>query len=89
MQPAMTPSTVFYVCPAPDGGWTVFGSGISPPLSTFTARGAAVRHACSQAEHVALGEVQVLGWNGSVEEYFVSASETEGRPAYKRAITPS
>jgi Uncharacterized protein conserved in bacteria (DUF2188) len=81
-----TNSTVFYVCPAPDGGWSVFGSDIAPALSTFQARDAAVQYACGIAEQAACGEVQILGWNGSVEEYHACASMTGSRPAYSRAI---
>ena len=87
MKTIATPSTVFYVSPAPNGGWAVFGSEISPPLSTFAVRGAALRHAEERAEQAALGEVQVLDWNGSVEEYVVHASASEGRPACRRAIS--
>ena len=84
-----TGSTVFYVCPAPDGGWSVFGSDIAPALSTFEARDEAVRYACDVAEQAtsgeAYGEVQILGWDGSVEEYHACASVTGSRPAYSLA----
>jgi uncharacterized protein DUF2188 len=65
-------STVLYVCPAPDGGWSVFGSDTAPALSTFDARSAAMEYACSVARKVPLAEVHLLGWNGSVEEYRAS-----------------
>jgi len=80
----MANSTVFYVCPALNGGWSVFGPDIAPALSTFAtfdARGAAVEYACRAAEEAILGEVQVLGLDGSVEEYRPCASTTVRRPA--------
>jgi hypothetical protein len=77
----MASTTVFYVCPALNGGWSVFGPDIAPALSTFDARGAAVEYACRVAEAVALGEVQVLGSDGAVEEYRACGSGTGSRPA--------
>ena len=87
MRRAATISNVFYVSPAPNGGWAVFGSEIAPPLSTFARRGSALEHARFRARQVALGEVQVLDWNGAVEEFFVNASPRDGRPACWRAIS--
>ena len=89
MQESTTAATVFYVSPVPDGSWGVFGSDIAPPLSTFEARASAIDHACRRADQVALGEVQVLDWSGSVNEYFVRMSICEGRPACRRAISQS
>jgi len=66
---AMTTASVFYVCPAPDGDWSVFGSDISPELSRFTARDLAVEYACGIAEMAPFGEVQVLTLNGGVEKF--------------------
>ncbi len=86
MQESTTTSTVFYVSPMPSGSWSVFGSEIAPPLSTFEARTSAIEHACSRADQVALGEVQVLDWSGAVDEYFVRMSICEGRPSCRRAI---
>lgn len=86
MRPPATGSSVFYVCPAPDGGWSVFGSDIAPALSTFEAREEAVRYACDVADQAAYGEVQILGWDGSVEEYHACASVTGSRPAHSGAI---
>jgi hypothetical protein len=83
----MESSTVFYVCPALHGGWAVFGSDIAPALSTFDARDEAVEYACGVAERLPLAEVQVLGWNGSVEEYRACASLTGSRPAFAQAIS--
>lgn len=77
----MANSTVIYVCPALNGGWSVFGPDIVPALPTFDARGAAVEYACRVAEEVTLGEVQVLGSDGAVEEYRACASATGSRPA--------
>lgn len=87
MQRTTAVSHVFYVSPVPAGGWAVFGSDISPPLSTFELRGSALVHAREKAQQVALSEVQVLDWNGSVEEFFVNASPAHGRPACWRAIS--
>jgi len=87
MQRATAIAKVFYVSPVPAGGWAVFGSDISPPLSTFALRGMALEHARVRAQKVALSEVQVLDWNGSVEEFFVNASPSDGRPACWRAIS--
>jgi hypothetical protein len=87
MRRAMTGSTVFYVCPVPNGDWSVFGSDIAPALSTFDAREPAVKYACGIAEQVALGEVQILDWNGAVEEYYACASMTGSRPAFHRTIS--
>lgn len=87
MQRTTTASKVFYVSPVPAGGWAVFGSEVAPPLSTFDWRGSALEHARERARQVALGEVQVLDWNGSVEEIFVNASPADGRPACWRAIS--
>ena len=84
----MSRSTIFYVCPTPNGSWSVFGSSIAPALSTFDARSAATEYACGVAGKVPLSEVQVFGWNGSVEEYRASASPSQpvdspasGRPS--------
>ncbi len=71
----MSSSAIFYVCPSPDGGWSVFGSDIAPALSTFDARSAAMEYARIVAQNVAPAEVRLLGWNGSVEEYRVKAGE--------------
>jgi len=71
-------SNVYYVCPAPRGGWSVFGSGIEPPLSTFAARDAAVEFACEVAESAVPGEVRILGFGGTVEELWVCASAARG-----------
>jgi len=86
-QQAVTTSTVFYVSPLPDGGWAVFGSNIAPPISTFPARGDALRHAHAAADRASLGEVQVLGWSGSVEEYWVRPCVPQQRPGFHRSIT--
>ncbi len=83
----MTSSTVFYVCPTPEGGWSVFGSDVAPALSKFYFRQEAVEYACRAAEQSDLGEVQVLGWDGGVEEVRGCASATGDRPAFRRAIT--
>jgi len=48
---------------------------IAPALSTFDARSAAMEYACIVAQNVAPAEVNLLGWNGSVEEYRVKAGE--------------
>jgi hypothetical protein len=82
----MSRSTIFYVCPTPNGDWSVFGSGIGPALSTFDARSAAMEYACGVAGEVPLAEVQVFGWNGSVDEYRASASPSQRtvRPASDR-----
>jgi hypothetical protein len=88
-QPSVTTSTVFYVSPMPRGGWAVFGPDIAPPLSTFSARGDALRHAYAVADRASLGEVQVLGWSGSVEEYWVRPSVPQQRPGCHRSITLS
>ncbi|MEP6942594.1 MAG: DUF2188 domain-containing protein [Betaproteobacteria bacterium] len=71
-------ANIYYVCPAPRGGWSVFGSGIEPPLSTFAARGAAVEFACEVAESAVPGEVRILGFGGTVEELWVCASAARG-----------
>jgi hypothetical protein len=89
MSQASIPSTVFYVSPLPSGEWGVFGPRVSPPLSTFTTRGDAMQRAAREAEQVVLSEVQVLGWDGGVEEYLVRPSVTERRPACHRAISTS
>jgi hypothetical protein len=88
-QQAFTTSTVFYVSPMPHGGWAVFGSEIAPPLSTFSARGEALQHAYAAADRASLGEVQVLGWTGGVEEYWVRPSIPQQRPGFHRSITLS
>ncbi|SRR5260221_12213782 len=82
----MRRSMILYVCPAPDGDWSVFGSGIAPALSTFDARSAATEYACGVAGKVPLAEVQIFGCNGSVEEYRVSTlpSPPAFRPASDR-----
>lgn len=80
-------SNVFYVCPAERGGWSVFGSGIEPPLSTFSARAAAVEFACEVAENAVPGEVRILGFGGSVEELWVCAS-VAGKSANRRPPAP-
>jgi hypothetical protein len=87
MQSTTSSASVFYVSPTPQGAWAVFGSAISPPLSTFTARGSAVMFACDQADRAPLGEVQVLAANGSVEECLIRESVAENRPAYRRAVS--
>jgi hypothetical protein len=87
MQESITASTVFYVSQVPNGGWAVFGSDISPPLWTFEARDSAIEHACARADHVALGEVQVLDWSGAVDEYLVRESICEDRSPCRRAIS--
>jgi len=71
----MSSSAIFYVCPSPDGGWSVFGSDLALALSTFDARSAAMEYACLVAQNGAATEVRLLGWNGSVEEYRVKAGE--------------
>jgi hypothetical protein len=71
-------ANVYYVCPAPRGGWSVFGSGIEPPLSTFAARDAAVEFACEVAESAVPGEVRILGFGGTVEELWICASAARG-----------
>jgi hypothetical protein len=88
MQSTASSASVFYVSPTPQGAWAVFGSEISPPLSTFAARVSAVVFACDQADRAQLGEVQVLAANGSVEEYLIRESLSEDRPAYRRAVSP-
>lgn len=88
MQSTASSASVFYVSPTPQGAWAVFGSEISPPLSTFAARVSAVVFACDQADRAQLGEVQVLAADGSVEEYLVRESLSEHRPAYRRALSP-
>jgi hypothetical protein len=89
MSQATITSTVFYVSPLPSGEWGVFGPSVSPPLFAFTTRGDAMQRAAREAEQVVLSEVQVLGWNGAVEEYLVRPSVVERRPGCRRAITPS
>ena len=72
-----------YVCPALNGGWSVFGPDIAPALSTFAtfdARGAAVEYACRVAEEAILGEVKFSDY-GSVEEYRACTSAAVSRPA--------
>jgi hypothetical protein len=76
-------STIFYVCPAPNGDWSVFGSGIAPALSTFDARSAATEYACGVAGKVPRADVRIFGWNVSVEEYRASASPSQ--PAFRPA----
>jgi hypothetical protein len=88
-QASVTASTVFYVSPMPHGGWAVYGSDIAPPLSTFAARGDALRHAYTAADRATLGEVQVLGWTGAVEEYWVRPSLAQQRPGFHRAVSLS
>jgi len=78
-------ANVYYVCPAPRGGWSVFGSGIEPPLSTFAARDAAVEFACEVAESAVPGEVRILGFGGTVEELWVCASAARGNPDRRAA----
>jgi Uncharacterized protein conserved in bacteria (DUF2188) len=83
----MMKANVFYVCPAPRGGWSVFGSGIEPPLSTFPGRDAAVEFACEVAESAVPGEVRILGFGGTVEELWICASAARS-PASRRASPP-
>lgn len=74
MSTADAGSRTLYVCPLQHGGWSVFGSDIAPALDTFHLRDEAVKYACGLAEHLTPAKVQILGWNGSVEEYDACAS---------------
>ncbi len=67
-------SRTLYICPLQHGGWSVFGSDIARVLNTFDLRDEAVKYACGLAEHLTPAKVQILGWNGSVEEDDACAS---------------
>jgi len=47
------------------------------------------QYARDVADKVDLAEVQVLRWNGVVEEYHVGASIAAGRPSFSKAISTS